>query len=773
MNRILQKMFPLLLFLFLFVPSKAIVLLGNELSWECDPNDPCSIIMTYTLWEDCPIVGVPDYPDLQWICNSGSGVQPTLQNGWVPVSNSRIENVCPTAKTLCDPVPGPNPAHGAVQIRYQARFNKCGPILGTLCPNMTILWAYNRWSAQVTSLNNPQSQFVAGTSTISMEALTCNSSPQFAIPPMVEICNDQPSIFSIAAVDPDGDEIRYSMKPCSSAAGSTLPHTFSLADYNTAGGYSPASPLGPNWDVDLDIETGAITFTPLNGGASVTGVICVEVEEIRDGQVIGSTIRNFAVHTEPCTQDIPTLSGINNTTNFRAEACVGQQLCFDVHSSDPNTNDILTITNLLSLAGVTLTTGSGSQPISQVCWTPTAADVGTHLVVLQVEDNECPVPGRQQLTYTITVDSLCDPCEGVVQEAAFTYTTSLLDLTVQNQSTGSGITFVGWLWGDGTLPTFPTTNFNDPITHTYTEPGTYEVCLWIGTPTPDNSDLCIETICQMVTVYETVCDTVQQSASFDHITNLLDLTVDNTSSGNSVTFTRYQWGDGTPDQLYSGNHPSPVTHSYAIPGTYTVCLVLETYVGNLCCHETICKEITVTTPPCEGHTANFQYYATLDPCTYWFNDTSFPSSDSTYWQFSNDTIVRRGSPLTYTFPGTGTYTLTMRSLYHPSYDSTVCCFATKTRTFNVYCGEGKENKRADNVTYQEQTNSVKVEIGSTFDVERPLTVAVYDLKGQLLLRKVHQGSATLELDLMRVSAGIYLVRIAQDDQQRTVKFLKY
>lgn len=745
--------------------------MGNELTWECDPSNPCMINFTYKAWEDCPRVGGSDYPDLQWICNNGSGGHPALTTNWGSVSFSQIAHICPGAQTLCSPG-GAGTAHDASQVIYQGGFNKCNTSIGTLCSDLTILWAYSHWSANITSLVNPETQFAAGSSRMTPELLTCNSSPQFAIPPMVEICNDQTSVFSVAAVDPDGDRIRYSMVPCSTTTNFSPPHTFSQAIYNTAAGYSPSSPLGPNWNVTLDGQTGAMTFTPLNGGASVSGAICVLVEELRDGQVIGSTMRNFAVYTEPCSQNIPDLSGVNNTNDFKIDACVGEQLCFNVHSSDPDAGDILEIEPLLAPAGLTVTTGPGAQPISQVCWTPTIDDVGVHLLVLQVSDDECPVRGRQQLTYVIRVDSVCDPCEGVTQNAAFSLSTSLLDVTFNNQSTGNSVDIIGITWGDNTGPTIRTSNFYDPILHTYASAGTYEVCLYIGTQVGGN-DYCVDSVCQLVTVFESPCDSIDllQSASFDHITNELDLIVDNTSLGSGVTFTRYQWGDGTPDGLYPGNHGAAVTHTYAIPGTYTVCVILETYVDNLCCHDTACKEITVTTPPCEGHDANFQYFATLDPCTYWFNSTTTPTTSDLTWKIGNDTVIP-GNPIFYTFPGSGTYTVTLTSIYHDPFDSTRCCYDTEVKYITVNC-HGKESGKTSSAAYLEVSDAVKVQAGPQFRPDQAVTISLYDITGKLLVEGSTLPTEPLELNLNAYATGIYLLGISQNELRETLKFVKY
>ncbi|MBT8195002.1 MAG: PKD domain-containing protein, partial [Bacteroidia bacterium] len=193
-------------------------------------------------------------------------------------------------------------------------------------------------------------------------------------------------------------------------------------------------------------------------------------------------------------------------------------------------------------------------------------------------------------------------------------------------STGGTIT--NWIWdfGDGN-----TSTMQNPI-HTYSQPGTYNVCLGIV----DNTG-CIDTTCQTLTVVGVPCvdpnqidSTVICTAIYAPVCGCNNVTYSNScvaefyggvtswttgpcSTGGgcqadfgyiigfnplAVTFTdssivtndsivswNWDFGDGTVS-----NQQNP-GHIYAQSGTYTVCLTIVTASG---CTDTLCIPITVS-----------------------------------------------------------------------------------------------------------------------------------------------------------------------------------
>jgi PKD repeat protein len=162
-------------------------------------------------------------------------------------------------------------------------------------------------------------------------------------------------------------------------------------------------------------------------------------------------------------------------------------------------------------------------------------------------------------------------------------------------SSYSGIPATEWYWnfGDGSDTTyFVGTN---PISHVYTQPGTYLVKMIISTDVAGNkvSDSVVMAVEVIPTPlpefkYNKVCD--QKSAIFTNMT-----------SGNGTSISNYMWTFGepasAPNDTSTLKHPE---HLYAVPGTYDVKLVTKNTLG---CTDSIQKTLTVYGLP----DANYEY----------------------------------------------------------------------------------------------------------------------------------------------------------------------
>ena len=119
----------------------------------------------------------------------------------------------------------------------------------------------------------------------------CNNSPLFNQPPLAYICSNQTTIIDLGATDPDGDSLHYMLDTCRNS-GIQDP-----VNYNP--GYSPTSPLGPNWFTTIDASTGELAVFPVTNGIQVTGIVCVRVLEYRNGNLIGETVRDLQIEVIP------------------------------------------------------------------------------------------------------------------------------------------------------------------------------------------------------------------------------------------------------------------------------------------------------------------------------------------------------------------------------------------------------------------------------------------------------------------------------------------
>lgn len=144
-----------------------------------------------------------------------------------------------------------------------------------------------------------------------------------------------------------------------------------------------------------------------------------------------------------------------------------------------------------------------------------------------------------------------------------------------NDLSSGSPSYWSWDFGDNT-----TSNQQNP-THTYSNPGTYTVCLTIA----NLGSNCFDTYCAAV-VIDTVGSGNNCQANYTYSTN----------PGGGITFfgsagtnsAQYLWsfGDG------SSGSGQTVTHNFNAPGTYTVCL---TVYGPSGCSDTYCGQVSYGT----------------------------------------------------------------------------------------------------------------------------------------------------------------------------------
>lgn len=213
--------------------------------------------------------------------------------------------------------------------------------------------------------------------------------------------------------------------------------------------------------------------------------------------------------------------------------------------------------------------------------------------------------------------------------AAFEQEVELLSAAFFDASSNSPAQW-SWEFGDGNTST------QQNPTHTYSSPGTYEVCLTAGS------------ICgsgQFCTTLTVTCPEPQ--ANFELETNELSIALTDLSP-NAPSSWDWDFGDG------NGSSSQNPAHTYESPGTYTICLVSS----NTCGSNQACQEVTVSCPPPAPGFA-----VSPDELTVSFTDTSALAPTSWLWTFGDGSTSTQQSPAhTYSSPGTYEVCLTASSL---------------------------------------------------------------------------------------------------------------
>lgn len=252
-------------------------------------------------------------------------------------------------------------------------------------------------NCSITTISNP----CASNSTLYVEALLnnvdapCNSSPTFSNIPIAFVCVGQNFNYNHGVIDPDGDSLSYSL---------ISPKTTSTANVNFIAPLSATSPITTSTPFSINAGTGDINFTP---SQIQIGVMAILIQEYRNGQLIGSVIRDMQVYTQTCTNTIPTASGINGTTNYSINACAGQPTCFTVNSLDIDASQTVTMTTNNGIPSASYTISGGARPTLTFCWTPTNADINLlpKSFTVTVRDDACPTNGLQTFSFNIYVPS--------------------------------------------------------------------------------------------------------------------------------------------------------------------------------------------------------------------------------------------------------------------------------------------------------------------------------------------------------------------------------
>jgi hypothetical protein len=356
---------------------------------------------------------------------------------------------CATAQTTCNGGQAP----GIERHDYEVTIAIPGQ-----CPDWRIWVTDCCRNAAITTLANGAGDGIYIEARLN-NTLSDNSSPQFNIDPILFVCTNANFAFNNGAVDSEGDSLAYSF---------IAPRTDANTNCAYNPGYSVLNPISSSPSVSIDPNSGDVSMFPT---AIEVGVMVVLITEWRNGELIGSVMRDIQIYTVACSNTAPTVGGINNTGDFATESCAGALICFDIPSSDPDAGDTLTMSYNAGSVPVSATwnTTGVPMPTGHFCWQTTAADARTqpYTFFVTIRDNNCPSNGVQIYSFNIqvgggistTIASTPITCHGDADGTA--------TITVTGGSTGP----FTYLWSNGDT-TATATNLGDGVhTVTVSDPG--------------------------------------------------------------------------------------------------------------------------------------------------------------------------------------------------------------------------------------------------------------------------------------------------------------
>jgi PKD repeat protein len=212
--------------------------------------------------------------------------------------------------------------------------------------------------------------------------------------------------------------------------------------------------------------------------------------------------------------------------------------------------------------------------------------------------------------------------------ADFSYTIECLGSPTSFTDNSIGAVSYQWNFGDGS----PVSTLPNP-THTYAAAGTYTVQLIVT-----SADGCKDTVTKSVPVNATPNpDFSFTTACLGQATSFTDLT--------PGTPTGWEWDFGDGSLRSTLQNP---THTYAVPGTYSVKLIVQ---GGTGCVDSITKSVTVHPVPTAGFTATTA--CAVDEAVTFTNTSS--GAVAYQWNFGDGSPISTAPNPTHVYARGGTY----------------------------------------------------------------------------------------------------------------------
>lgn len=354
---------------------------GGDLTYTCLGGNQYQLRLAF--YRDCAGTTAPGSVTINIssvTCNQNFNTTLTP----IPGTGIDVTPICPQLTTECSGGNYP----GVQEWIYEGVIT-----LPQACTDWTFSFSLCCRNAATNTIVNPGGQNIYIETTLNNVVAPCNNSPTFSNRPVPFVCAGQSYCFNHGAIDPDGDSLVYSLvNPLTAPA---TPVTFISP-------YSALQPIPSSPAMTLNPLTGDICMTP---SQIIVAVMAVRVEEWRNGVLIGSVVRDIQVRTLMCNNNLPYITGMNNTNVYSVNACAGSPLTFNIFSYDIDPSQNVTMTWNNGIPAASLTTTGGPLPTGTFSWTPTAADISSTpwCFTVTVSDDACPYAGSQTFAFCITV----------------------------------------------------------------------------------------------------------------------------------------------------------------------------------------------------------------------------------------------------------------------------------------------------------------------------------------------------------------------------------
>lgn len=263
-----------------------------------------------------------------------------------------------------------------------------------------------------------------------------NSTPEFGdYPAEAFLCVNSPNTIDFGATDIDGDSLVYSLvdplrgesdgTPFGANPPVATPKPYTTVQWQPP--YTVNNQVGGVPPMTIDSETGVITAQPEQVGIFT---VAVQVQEFRNGELIGTIRRELQLTSTLCVIDQPSVINTpNGDTIFNILA--NTEFCIPIEVTDPNTGDTLfvegegPILDGIVIPQAIYPDANGFSTIEQdFCWSPLCLNVSEdpYVVTIRAFSEGCApttLITEQDLYFNVILEGdepteLIEPEEAVV-----------------------------------------------------------------------------------------------------------------------------------------------------------------------------------------------------------------------------------------------------------------------------------------------------------------------------------------------------------------------
>ncbi len=270
----------------------------------------------------------------------------------------------------------------------------------------------------IDNITSPGSTGITWTATIPKPQLAFqNSTPDFGdYPALGFLCLNNLRQLDLSATDADGDSLYYQFAEAltSPETNPFAPQSPPYSPVNWRIGHSYSAPIISTPPISIDGTTGILSCTASQLGIFV---FAYEVQEYRNGVLIGTVRRDLQIQVLNCLVDEPPVFILPTDSLFTFEGGVNQ--CVKILVVDSNLNDSIVLISRFdsskvdpsSWASLSINSiGVGYNPYS-LCWTPTCSEsVNGTSFLLELEAYSKGCSGKKEAIKTLyfTLPSILD-----------------------------------------------------------------------------------------------------------------------------------------------------------------------------------------------------------------------------------------------------------------------------------------------------------------------------------------------------------------------------